>query len=616
MHRIAVLAVMVGVMMGCSQQAFGQATRQPVELEAVVVTATRTAVPLKDTASSVTVIDAEQIEARQLRTVAAALREVPGVDIVQTGGHGGTTSAFLRGTNSNHTLVLIDGVPVNSATTGAVDFANLTTENIERIEVIRGPQSTLYGSEAIGGVIQIITKRGQGPAKVSGSAETGAYGTFRETLELRGAAGLADYSVSGGRLDTTGFSKANHKAGNPEQDGYNNTTWSSRLGVALAQDTRLEWTATQTNARTEIDGLAPPLFTFADTKQVMWTSSLATALKLTAPVTHVWDHQLTLSANEENVNGTDPDNSFNNFRFATQGRRLDWQHNVSLRQRDRLTVGYEYEALGGVNQGNFDQALFTNAGYLLGQHVFAPFRLNLGMRFDNSSQFGNETTYKAEAAYHAPTGGKFRTAYGTGFRSPTLNDLFFPGFSNPVLKPERSRSVEAGLDQPFWNESVRIGLTYFQTEIENLIVSASPTFRPENVQKSRISGIEFALEVMPVPVVAFSAQYTNTEAKNLDTDKELARRPRHKASGTMTITPSNDLRLNIDVRHFGQRFDNITNAVSMVDYTVVNLAGTYALTKQIELFTRAENLFNQDYEEVKGYGTSGLAVFGGVKATL
>jgi len=303
-------------------------TKEAILLEPIVVTATRIEVPIKETASSVTIIDGKTIEAKHHRTVLEALREVPGLDIVQTGGAGGTTSAFLRGGNSNHTLVLIDGIQVNSPTTGAYDFSDLTTDNIERIEIIRGPQSTLYGSDAIGGVIHIITKKGKGAATSSVSFEGGSFGSYRETLRLSGSTEKGDYSFSAARFDTEGISRANEKNGNPEKDRYENTTFSSRIGFNLPHDARLEWTARLTDASSEIDGCCPPS---DDPKALQNKRALATSLSLISPVTAWWDQKLQLSLQQDKLKGIHPDLTFGNFEIDTEGQRLDWQSHGRLR---------------------------------------------------------------------------------------------------------------------------------------------------------------------------------------------------------------------------------------------------------------------------------------------
>jgi len=587
-------------------------------LEPVVVTATRVEVPTKEAASSVTIIEGKTLEAKHHRSVLEALRVVPGLDIVQTGGAGGTTSAFLRGGNSNHTLVLIDGVQVNSPATGAYDFSDLTTDNIERIEIIRGPQSTLYGSDAVGGIIHIITKKGEGNSISSVSIEGGSFGSYRETLQISGATDRGDYSFSAGRSDTEGISKANKKNGNSEKDGYENSTFSSRIGFNLSHDTRLEWTARFSDAASEIDGCCP---TADDPNALQNRHFLASSLSLSSPVTAWWDQKIQLSLQQDKLEGIDPDTPFGNFEIDTESQRLDWQNNLQVGTHNLVTVGYEYEAQEGKNKGSFEKRFYNNAFYAFNQFQLSPLVFNLGLRTDDNNGFGAETTYKAEAAYLLElTGSKIHAAYGTGFRAPTLNDLFFPGSGNPNLKPEESRSFEVGIEQALLSEKVQVTATYFHTRVDDLIIFVSDplTFvgMPENIEEAKMKGWEIGLSVMPSEILSISANYTLTDAINRITGKRLNRRPKHKISGTITLKPAENLHFDLDVHYVGKRFNDTANAVKMGGYTLVNLSGSIHLSKGTQLFTRIENLFDKEYEEVSGFGTAGFGAYGGVKVAF
>lgn len=618
---ICILCLSLGFLLGFSPIGFAQMAEdagEAIEIEHVVITATRTEVPIKETAGSITVIDSKTIEEKHLVTVLDVLRGVPGLDILQNGGLGGTTSAFLRGGNSNHTLVLIDGVQVNNPTTGAFNFADLTTENIDRIEILRGPQSTLYGSDAIGGVIHIITKRGKGRPISTVSFEGGSFRTFRETIGFSGSSERIEYSFSSARIDSEGFSKANKSAGNPEKDGYQNTTLSSRIRINLTDQVHLEWTTRFMDSRTDLDGCSVTC-PVDDINSIQETRTLVSSTKFTAPITSYWSQDLSLSLNQEELQGIDPDDAFNNYSIDTRGKRLDWRHHFSFGDLNLLTLGYEYESLRA--EGSFDKSITNNAGYALNQLRFNHLILNLGGRIDNNNRFENEATYKSEAAYlFESMGSKIRAAYGTGFHGPTLNDLFFPGFGNPNLRPERSRSAEAGIEQQFFKDKLKIAGTYFHTTVDDLIIFVFDpiTFisMPENVEESRIKGFELELDVALFKNIVLSGNYTLTNAQNLDTGKEIARRPKHKAGTTLSLRPFADLSLNLDLRYIGKRFDDTANAVTLSAYTLINMAGTYNLNPNVQVFTRVENLFDREYEEIAGYGTAGLSGYGGIKMTF
>ncbi len=615
-----VFAIVFGLSQALVCVDFAQEAVGPVELGPVVVTATKTEVPLKEVTSSVTVITENEIQDKKAKTVLEVLRDVPGMDVAQTGGPGGMTSIFMRGGNSSHTLVLIDGVRVNDATTGAFDFADLTVDNIERIEIVRGPQSTLYGSDAIGGVINIITKRGKGAPAVSLSAEAGSYQSFRESVGVTGATPSLDYSLSVARFDTDGFSRADERNGNTEKDGYGNTTVSSRLGMNLGTVGQLDLTARYTNAKVDLDGCGFTVCPVDDPNYVQDNYSQLISARYSRPLTSWWNQQLELAFNRDELKGHDPDPAdvFNNYDIDTQGRHLDWQHHFSIGETDLLTLGYEYQGQRGKEKDAFDKTISDSAVYVQNQHQVSDlFSEVVGVRADYNSRFGDEITYKAEAAYRVPvTGTRLRAAYGTGFHGPTLNDLFFPGFGNPNLKPETSKSVEGGVEQSLFSGKVNLRGTYFHTSFENLIVFDSATFLPQNIGKAMAKGTELEFHFSPIQAVTLKANYTYTGTRNEENDKELPRRPRQKASTGLNLKPLPSLNLQCDLHYVGKRFDDTANTAPVGAYTLVHMAGSFDLTKTVQIFARVENLFDRKYEEVLGFGTAGRSAYGGVQVTF
>lgn len=590
-------------------------------LPPVVVTATRIEVPRGDVAASVTVIDSEMIETKQWRTVVDALRSVPGLDIAQTGGPGGTASAFIRGGNPAHTLVLIDGVQVNSPTLGQYNFADLTTDNIERIEVIRGPQSTLYGADAVGGVVQIFTKTGSGDLSGNLTMESGSFDSHRETVNLQGSRDGVEYAVSASRFDTNGFSRT--QVGT-ERDGYENTTVSSRLALNFSKTARLDWNARFSEARSDLDESFPIGDNAATQENIAFNSALA----FSSQILDVWTHKLSVGFQQEDSKGRDPADlaNFNNFKIETRGQQYEWQHDVDLGAYSHLTLGYEHEILEGQNHSapGFDKVLRNNAGYALHQLRVAPVIFNLGLRHDDNSRFGGKTTYKSEFAYlHDATNSKLRAALGTGFHAPTLNDLYFPGFGNPDVKPEKSRSFEFGFEQRWMDDAAYFSLTYFQTRVKDLMVFVDQdgdinTFdsRPENVEKSRIEGWEAETAWPVAPKTTLSLNYTFTDTQNKSTGAELSRRPKHKGSASIAFDPDGGLYLSLDMRYVGKRFNDTANRTRLSDYTVFNLAGSYDLSQSVQIFGRIENLLDREYQEVQHFGTAGFSAYGGVKVSF
>lgn len=618
--KFVYMGILTGILLGTGPMALAQNTGETVELGPVVVTATKTEVPLNGVTSSVTVITEEEIQVKKAKTVLELLRDAPGLDVAQPGGPGGTTSIFMRGGNSSYTLVLIDGVRVNSAMTGAFDFADLTADNVERIEIVRGPQSTLYGSDAMGGVIHIITKRGRGAPAFSVSAEAGSYQSFRESVGVAGTASSLDYSLSVARFDTDGFSRADERNGNTEKDGYENTTVSSRLGMNLGAVGQLDLTARYTNARVDLDGCGFPVCPLDDPNYIQDSHSQLISARYSRPLTSWWNQQLQLGFNLDELKGHDPDPAdvFNNYQIDTQGRHLDWQHHFSIGESDLLTLGYEYEGQRGKGEDTFDKTISDSAVYIQNQHQVSDlFSQVVGVRADYNSRFGDEITYKAEAAYRVPvTGTRFRAAYGTGFHGPTLNDLFYPGFGNPNLKPETSENVEGGIEQTFFSGRLNFLGTYFHTGFENLIVFDSTTFLPENIGKAMAKGAELELNLSPVKAVTLKTNYTYTTTLNEENGQKLPRRPRQKANVGLSVLPAPSVKLLLDFRYVGKRFNDTANTEPVSAYTLLNASGSFDLTRSIQIFARAENLFNRKYEEVLGYGTAGRSAYGGVKATF
>ncbi|MEK6576702.1 MAG: TonB-dependent receptor, partial [Nitrospirota bacterium] len=505
-------------------EARAQSALPEVQVGEVVITATKTETALKDVASSVTIIKEEDIDKKKAKTVAEVLRDVPGIDVVQTGGPGGLTSVFIRGGNSSHTLVLIDGVQVNSPTAGLFDFANLTTDNIERIEIVRGAQSTLYGSDAISGVINIITKRGKGAPVINLSVEAGSFRTLRESIGIAGTTRSSDYSLSVGRFDTDGFSELDKKNGNTEADGYKNTTISSRLGWNSSSSDRLELSMRYSDAERDVDGF--DFLTFRpidDPNAVLVDRSLNLSTRYSRPLVSWWKQYLQLSINIEEQKETDPDPAdiFNNFELDTQRRLIEWQHQLYIGEADIMTLGYEYEGLNGKIKDSFDRTITNSALYIQDQHQISDaFSQAVGVRADYNNRFGNEITYKAEAAYRIKESGtKFRAAYGTGFHGPTLNDLFFPGFGNPDLKPETSESIEGGIEQTFLSDRLGLQATYFYNRFEDLIIFDSTTFLPENIGEATSKGAEIGLQIRPFKAVTLNTNYTLTDTQNRENDK-------------------------------------------------------------------------------------------------
>ena len=609
--------------------------------EEIVITATRIETASREVGSSITVITNQQIEERQNTTVLEVLRTVPAVDVVRSGGPGGQTSVFIRGAKSEHTLVLIDGIEMNDPITPgrSYDFANLTTDNIERIEIIRGPQSTLYGSDAIGGVINIITKRGKGKPRGFMSAEGGSFNTFTEKAGVSGGNQWANYSLGISRWDTDGISAANEKDGNHEKDGYENTSISTRLGVTPAENLDTDFILRYINAKADIDnsggvGGDDPN-NKADSEQLF----LRTQARLSL-FNDLWEQKLGFSLTDldrDYRNDTDADHPSDLDRSSYDGKilKFDWQHNLYLHETNTLTLGveneeekgkskYYSESAWGPYSSNFKEKTARTTGYYLQDQVklWDSWFTTLGVRLDDHSKFGSETTYRITSAYLVrQTGTKLKGTYGTGFKAPSLYQLYSHPYGDQNLDPEESTGWDIGVEQSLFDKKLILGVTYFSNEFDELIEFESGTSKYINVAEAEAKGVEVFASVRPIGDLTFRASYTYTDTEDKETGKDLLRRAQNKFGLDVNYQFMDKGNVNLSLVYVGKRDDNDYSTwpatrVELDDYVLANLAASYDITRNIQVFGRVENFLDEDYEEVKGFGTPELSAFAGCKLSF
>ncbi|MFZ5877157.1 MAG: TonB-dependent receptor domain-containing protein [Nitrospirota bacterium] len=591
------------------------ASAQPAAKPDIVVHGTKTGTPIEQLTGAVTVIDEAAIKEMRVPSVLEVLRKVDGVDVVQSGGPGGQTSLFLRGGNSNHVLVLIDGVKVNSPTTGAFDMTHLTVDQIERIEVLRGAQSPLYGSEAVSGVINIITKRAAKSPQNAVTIEGGAYHTRSGALTHSGRGPVWDRALSvSSRWVGRGFSRADEDLGNTEPDGYANTTLSMNLGRSAGVGGRADVNLRLTDATADIDDAYPaPTFQLSDSPAKSRNKAAVVGLTIAAPLSARWDHRLIIGWARDH--GTTSQGSFGDTDIDAQSRQVDWSHTLGVGADNLLTVGYEYQHRTADITGAGEQRLITNAFYVQDQlAAFDPLFITIGARTDDNDQFGRHNTYKAGASLNlASWRSRVFGNYGTGFRGPTLNDLYYPGFSNPNLKPEESSGSEIGVNVDLVPGIVTIGATRFRTNYENLIAPDN-LFVPQNIAAAEASGFELSGTWSVSSRSTLSGGYTVTNAVDASTGEHLVRRPHNKGNVAWTFHPDPTTDVRIDYRVVGSRLDT-TDGVTMLTmppYALVNLAATQRFSAAAEVFARLDNALNRDYEEVTWYGTPGRSFYAGV----
>ncbi|RKZ88609.1 MAG: hypothetical protein DRQ39_02180 [Gammaproteobacteria bacterium] len=623
----------------------------PTELDTMVVTATRTPTDINRLGSSITVISADEIERRQFQTLTDALQDVPGLHIVQTGVKGTQTSVFMRGTNSDHVLVLVDGIEMNdpSSPNGAFDFGHFLLEDIESIEIVRGLQSVLYGADAIGGVIQIRTLSGNGELKARGKLEVGANATHHETLALSGSTGDINYSATAGFLKTDGESIATEKRLAPgstiEDDGYDNKVFSAKLGWHPSAQFEATLTARYIETETDIDGG----FDFSgNTKEDPDATNDSDQLYLGAEfkgnyADSRWLPTLLLTRTDiDRKNHNDRQNPFDTLErtnFEGDKDRISLQNDLYLLDNHLITVGLEYEDenmdssgftdFGGfiiTQQTNADRQ--TNSGYVQDQiaitdQLFA----TLGVRYDNPDDYNSEVTYQATTSYQLNESTRLTGAYGTGFKAPSLFQLYghtpnnfgseFRGNSN--LKAETSEGWEIAVHQSLWNERIQGNLTYYQSDIEDLITTVFlPTFDSTTINHDEVDihGVESYLTVAATSNLDINMNYTFTRTED-ENDDELLRRPKHKASIDAVLQVTDKMILSTSLLHTGSRYDidGSGTRVKRGGYSVINLAANYQLSKTTRIFGRIDNVGNKDYEPAYGFQALGLAGYMGFELT-
>lgn len=583
-------------------------------LPPVVITATRVETPREETAKSVTVITREEIEERQLKTVEEAVREVPGMAVVRQGSAGSLTSIFLRGTNSDHTLVLIDGVRVATSITGGFDFADMTTDNIERIEVIRGPQSTLYGSDAIGGVINVITRRGVGKPIHTVAMEGGRHRTLRGQFHSAGAFRYGDYSLGVSRLETRGFMR---------HDDYKNTSLSGRLGLGSETGARLSLFARYIDADKE---LPPARGRSFDPNQTFSRRFLQAGGAFDQRIFPGLDYNLKMGFTGADTRFSNPPDVLSpSFTFSQTDARIfnfDGQVNVHPLPSTTITVGGEwmshsadFTSRSGSGGSRFDKTVRTGAAFGNGQLNLLEGRviLGAGARFDEHSRFGQTGTWQLSSAFFMrETGTKFKGSWGTGFKAPDLADLFFPGFANPDLKPEKASGFEVGIEQSIWKDVVWLELVYFDKKLTNLIQFDPATFRPENIARASTRGLEFPVTAQLLPGLRLRWSYSLVETEDKETGRRLLRRPKDSFLTQADYKFLERFTTSASMLHVRNRKDSDfttfpARRVTLKSYTKIDLALSALLVKELgfmrELKARAkiENLLSQRYEEAFGF---------------
>ncbi|HEY3732161.1 MAG TPA: TonB-dependent receptor [Steroidobacteraceae bacterium] len=627
----------------------GSAAGAAADLQQIVVGATRTAQPLDRTGSSISVLTAADLDQRQIVAVTDILAQTPGLTVSRNGGQGQSSSLYIRGAEPGESLVLIDGIRINdpSAPDGSALLGDLLDNNIARIEVLRGPQSTLYGSDAIGGVVNILTQRGStSPFAASVKAQGGSFNSYEFNAAANGTQGALEYGGALNYYDTGGISAADQRNGNHEPDGYLNLGATANLRLHVNQILSLDLRGFYLRSRTEIDGYPPPTFSFQDDPEFGQNYLRAGYAGLNASLFggHLSQRiAVVASAAERRFFGQfDPINfeftPAENFYAAGHATRVEYQGVLEAGSANELSFGAERALTTLTTDSLPDPADRPIRGrdHVTGYYgewqstLARALTLTGGVRYDDDHEFGSHTTLKLAAAWQLFDGGTIlRANYGGGFKAPTLYQLFSP-YSNPStpLKAESSDGWEAGADQLLLDRRLRASLTYFRRHEQNEI-DFNDCFAPGdpncalrpfgyyyNVGRARVSGYEAELVAKLEQGLNAWINYTNLRPTDATTGLALARRPHISANVGLSFAVRKGMSLGANLGYVGARFDDAANSIALKQTTTVNLDASYALSAQLQLFARVENVFDDRNEPVFGYGAIPRGVFGGLRMTL
>ena len=572
----------------------------------IVVTPTRTAQTADESLASVSVVTRAQIEQRQSRTVEDALRGLPGLDFSNNGGRGRATSIFMRGTEADHVLVLVDGVKIGSATLGQSPFEHLPIGQIERIEVVRGPRSSLYGSEALGGVIQIFTRKGGGGLAPSFSVTGGSHETGEATVGLSGGGANSWFNLSASGMDTQGnnacsgiLNQAGCFVNEPDDDAYRSVSGSARAGMRFENGAEVDAHYLRAESESFFDGgfvnegenMQQVLGASASVNpHEIWRAMLAGG--------RAWDYS------DNFLNGV------RRSRFDSKRDTLSLQNDFTIAPRHVLTAGGDfqkdqvssdtaYPVTSRDNYGVFGQ---YQAG--LGQHD-----ATLSLRRDDNEQFGGKTTGNVAYGYDFTDALRATAAYGTAFKAPTFNELYFPFFGDPSLRPETARSGEVGLsgDHPLgtW------GINLFETRLNNLIAFDATRRLATNVDDARIRGLELQAGAL-LAGWATHANLTLLDPENRSRGVNRGNVLPRRAEESLRLDADREFGrfgVGASILAAGKRYDDLANRDELDRYVTVDLRSQYKVTEKWAIQGRAENLLDRDYETAAFFNQPGRSVF-------
>lgn len=603
-------------------------------VEDVVVTANRSAQPIERVGASVAVLTQAAIEARQTTAVAELLAQTPGVSYSRNGGVGAANSLYIRGAEGHHTVVLIDGVKLNdpSSTQGGFNFGNLLVGDAARIEVLRGAQSTLWGTQAIGGVVNIVTTEPTEAFQGGLDAEAGARGTTYFRGGVGGAGERLTWRLAASRYATDGFSAY---ATGSEDDGYDNTGLSGRLNFKITDAVSLDLRSVWSSGRADFDAWNGDSRDYGKTQELVAYAGLNIDL-----LDGRFRNRIGYAHTDTDRRNFNPDNKIQPLTFDSEGQNRRWEYQGAFAVTETLntTFGVEHEksemkarSLGDWNPnadyGRGEAELNSVYGQVQWT-VLEGLTLTGGLRYDDHAQYGDHLLGQVAAAWALNDGATvLRASWGQGFRAPGLYELYSE-YGSLDLQPEEAESWEIGVEQRLFDRAV-VSATYFQRDSDNEINYANCLpgdahpicSQPyggyyQNIQKAETKGVELIGRLDVTERLHLNANYTWTDAKNAVGEhegKRLRLRPEHMGNLAADYDWAFGLKTGLSVRYVGETFNDLANAVKVDAFTLVDLRASYPIDDNLEVYGRIENAFDEEYQTVLGYGTAGRGVFGGVR---
>ncbi len=593
-------------------------------LDRIVVEGSKLGQTAAEVGSSVTVITARDIEEFGFDFALDAVALAPGVTINSNGPFGGEASVRIRGAESDQTLVLIDGVPVNdpSSPGGGFNFARLDAQNIERIEILKGPQSTFWGADAVGGVVSVMTKRQQRPSGGSAFVSRGSFDTLRGGASFGRANERNHFRIGITGTQSEGISKADSDDGNTEDDAYKSLAFSGRGGLALPADLRLDVSLLRTDTESEFDGRsrnAQGEWVFGDADLFNKTSELAAAIGLKIPaIGERFENAFFAGYSEiERQNFTDGTTS-----FAAQGDHWSYRYQgtIPLNSRNVVAFGAEREE----TSSNGDEGSLDGYFLLYEAKPHQAMVLTSGLRIDDHAQFGSETTARLAGSWHPSDSLTLRASWGEGFKAPTLDQISQPyrhfcgvdeGAATELIAVLGAATAEAfdlGVGWQAPDGRLDAGITYFDQRTNSLIDYNLSNCLFENLGAVESRGVEIYGSYRANKWLTVSVNYAYIDARS-GTNERLQRLPRHSGDLSLRIRPEGRLKGTVLVRYNGEELDNLSDGPGLAEWTRVDVVGSYRLNRRVELFGRIENLFDANYQQISGYGTPGLSGWLGLR---